>query len=231
MSLGAWEQLGTVARTATSSTIAARLQETIRATQLPAGSLLPPERDLAAQLGVSRATVREAIHELTLRGIVERRQGVGTILLSTSERSEALLGQLTRTERDMREVTDFRSVFEPQISSLAAARRTDSDLILLRHLCEGDARSLSPEESFDLDHRFHETIAASTHNQLILTLSRASSEYVRDFRRISHSSSEGRETSMDGHLKILAAIAAADPDAAAAAMREHIDVVGRLRPQ
>lgn len=220
--------MGAVPRVATSSAIAARILELAGTGQVEPGAALPPERDLATQLGVSRTTIREAIHELTLKGIVRRRQGSGTILLETSAHAASLLRDMSQSERDATEVIDFRTTFEPQIAGLAAGRRTDSDLLLLAGHCDFDPLAVSTEESLERDQRFHEAIAAATHNHLIVALSRATSEWVSDFRRISHASPTGRATSLTGHRAILAAIENGDSDEAARHMREHVTVVGRI---
>jgi len=228
VSTNGWASLGGVPRVATSSAIAARILELVETGEVGPGTALPPERDLATQLGVSRTTIREAIHELTLKGVVRRRQGSGTVLLSASDTAVSLLRDMSASERDATEVTDFRTTFEPQIAGLAAGRRTDSDLLLLAGHCDFEAEAVSTEESLERDQRFHEAIAAATHNHLIVALSRATSEWVSDFRRISHASPTGRATSLTGHRAILAAIDAGDSDEAARRMREHVTIVGRF---
>lgn len=71
------------------------LEQLIASRQIPPGSRLPPERDLAAQLGVSRNSVREAVHELELKRLVERRSGRGTMVLDPQSNSHgALLNEL-----------------------------------------------------------------------------------------------------------------------------------------
>ncbi|MFB8387769.1 FadR/GntR family transcriptional regulator [Microbacterium sp. NPDC055910] len=228
MSTDGWASLGVVPRMATSSAIAARILELAERGDVGPGTALPPERDLATQLGVSRTTIREAIHELTLKGVVRRRQGSGTVLLDTSSAAASLLRDMSASERDATEVIDFRTTFEPQIAGLAAGRRTDSDLLVLANHCDFDPATVSTEESLEHDQRFHEAIAAATHNHLIVSLSRATSEWVSDFRRISHASPTGRATSLTGHRAILAAIENGDSDEAARHMREHVTIVGRI---
>lgn len=225
----AWDQLGiTSPRTATSSSIAARMLDLIGSGAIAAGMLLPPERDLAAQLGVSRTTIREAIHELTLKGVVRRRQGSGTVVLAQSSRETSLLRDMSQSERTATEVIDFRTTFEPQIAAIAAQRRTDSDILQLSALCDFDPVTVDVEVSLESDQRFHEALAGATHNHLTLALSRATSEWVSDFRRVSHSTPAGRVTSLDGHRAILAAIEAGDAERAARLMREHVTIVGRI---
>jgi GntR family transcriptional repressor for pyruvate dehydrogenase complex len=223
-----WEIIGDFSRASASSAIAARLLEMATSGELPIGTALPPERELALMLRVSRATLREAIHELSLKGLVSRRQGSGTVILGRSETALDLLREMTAADRTASEVVDFRSTFEPEISSLAAARRTESDMTLLAKMCDFSPEDVSAEESFGLDQRFHLAVAAATQNRLIVALGHVSSDWVADFRKVSHSTAEGRQTSLRGHRLIATAIAAADSPMAASHMRDHINEVGRI---
>src|ERR1043166_7837954 len=99
--------------------VAPRLETMIVSGQLPPGRRLPPERELARLLGVSRGLVREAIHELALKGLVHRRQGWGTEVRGPyrSEFTGAIVGYLTQSERDVMELLDFREALEPPIAA------------------------------------------------------------------------------------------------------------------
>jgi len=223
-----WTGLGDFSRVSTSSAIAAVLLALIGSGELGPGTVLPPERELATSLGVSRTTIREAIHELTLKGVLTRRQGSGTVVVDRSASGQELLRDMSATERDAEEVIDFRTVFEPEIASLAAVRRTESDLVVLSRLCDYRPDKVGASESLDLDQRFHEAVAAATHNRLIVTLGRVTSEWLVDFRRASHASVEGRRMSLDGHREIAEPIGAGDDAKAAVAMRAHVTAVGRM---
>jgi GntR family transcriptional repressor for pyruvate dehydrogenase complex len=220
--------LGDFARVSTSSTIAARLIDMINGDQLAVGTTLPPERDLANTLGVSRSTLREAIHELTLKGYISRRQGSGSTITAPPPTSNMLLSALSEAEREIREVVDYRLIFEPHIAAVAAERAIESDILRLSGLVDYDPSASTEEESFILDNHFHQAVADATQNRLIMTLCSASSEWIADFRRRSHSSVENRTASLAGHREILAAIRARDADRAAAAMSDHIRTVGYL---
>lgn len=172
--------------------------------------------------------MREAIHELTLKGILHRKQGSGTVLAQSSGIAYSLFGEMTRETRTAAEVSDFRSTFEPHIASLAAERRTDSDLIMLEKLCPKDISDYSLEQSLELDERFHESVASATQNQLIVTLAQASGSWVSEFRRASHATPEGRQQSHDDHRAILVAIATSDAELARRLMRTHIKTVALL---
>ncbi|MEA2256189.1 MAG: GntR family transcriptional regulator, transcriptional repressor for pyruvate dehydrogenase complex, partial [Solirubrobacteraceae bacterium] len=66
---------------------------------------LPPERELAQRLGVSRTSLREALHELELKGLIDRRPGRGTVVVAG--RGDSLLGHMEAAERGLREVMDL----------------------------------------------------------------------------------------------------------------------------
>lgn len=224
----AFPDLGNFTRVSTSSVVAARLIDLISSGVLTPGTALPPERDLATSLAVSRSTLREAIHELTLKGFISRKQGSGSFVSLPSDASNDLLSDLGDKEREVREVVDFRLVFEPHLAQMAALRATESDLVRLGSLCDYDPDATDPDESLELDHRFHQSVADATQNRLLMTLCATSSRWIVDLRARSHATGENRKASLEGHRKILEAIRSRDADAAAAAMREHIMVVGFL---
>jgi GntR family transcriptional repressor for pyruvate dehydrogenase complex len=216
-----WQQL-TPVPVAVPEALATRIERRLIEGSIPAGSKLPTERELAQRLGVSRASVREAMHELTLKGWLTRKPGLGTVVQPRSHRTHELLERMDSGTRDLREVADFRQVFEPHIAELAATRATTSELHQLEELCEPNPDLLTPAESVELDNRFHGCLAGATHNQLIVVASEISAAWVFDFRLEAQKTVEGRRASMDGHREIAAAVRRRDPSAAGAAMTRHI---------
>lgn len=216
-----WQQL-TPVPVAVPEALATRIERRLVEGSIPPGSKLPAERELAQRLGVSRASVREAMHELTLKGWLTRKPGLGTVVQPRSRRTHELLERMDSETRDLREVADFRQVFEPHIAELAATRATTSELHQLEELCEPNPDVLTPAASVDLDNRFHRCLAGATHNQLIVAASEISAAWIFDFRLDAQKSLEGRRASMDGHREIVAAVRSRDPAAAGAAMTRHI---------
>jgi len=98
--------------------------------QLPPGAKLPPERDLAHMLRVSRASVRDALRDLEMRGLVERTPGRGTIVTDrpSTGLDRVLLRELGSRERDLLEVMELRAILEPPMTARAALRATARDL-------------------------------------------------------------------------------------------------------
>lgn len=205
------------------------LEQLIATAQLPPGAHLPPERELATQLGVSRNSVREAVHELELKRLVERRSGRGTIVLDPQSNSHGtLLNELSADQRDLLEIMDFRLIMEPPIAALAAERTTRGSLTRLARLLDEMADESEPARVADLDQSFHAAVARATHNRLLVRLLEVSSEWLRQSRREALQSRVRRAASLAGHRRIYEAIRAGERDEAYAAMVDHIQQVRRI---
>ncbi len=205
------------------------LERVLVGRQLQPGERLPPERELAAQLGVSRASVREAMHELLLKGLVERRPGRGTVVTDADGggRGDALLGVMGPESRDLRSILDFREAIEPPIASRAAIRATPADIANLSALLSEMERAASREYA-PLDQRFHHLVAHATHNPLLWRLVDVTSEWMTSIRQDALQSTKRRATSLAGHRAILDAIVRHDADAAASATVGHIREIGSI---
>lgn len=202
------------------------LEQLIASGQLPPGSRLPPERDLAARLGVSRNSVREAVHELELKRLVERKSGRGTVVLEPGSKAHReMLGGLDAGAGELLEIMDFRLAVEPPIAALAADRRTRGSLTRLARLLDEMADDANRDRMAELDHTFHAAVARAAHNRLLVKLHELSSEWLRQSRREALQSRRRRAASLAGHRRIFDAIRAGDRVAAQAAMVEHIQQV------
>ncbi|GAA2351488.1 FadR/GntR family transcriptional regulator [Saccharopolyspora halophila] len=190
--------------------------------ELRAGDRLPSERDFAELLGASRATVREAIHELELKGIVDRRRGRGTVIAPASGVVDGLLGTLDTGQRGLHDVQDLRATVEPAIASRAAARATRADLALLREILEECETGRSARRAAELDERFHSGVARAARNPLLAALVESGAERIREARGRAHRIAVARRDSHAGHQQVLRAIEAGDAAAAAAAMSAHL---------
>ncbi|MBT1622161.1 FCD domain-containing protein [Curtobacterium flaccumfaciens pv. oortii] len=201
---------------------------------LAPGDKLPPERTLAGDLAVSRATVREAMQELERRRLVSRTPGRGTVVLPRSEEATALLEHQTGAAhgddlaRRAEHVAEFRTVVEPRVAGLAAVRASEADLLALERILAATHAGLSPEESLAQDVAFHVQVARTSGNPLLVSLCELSSGWVQDVRARSHSTSEGRRSSFVWHERILDCIRRHDEDGARDAMTAHLADVAHL---
>ena len=197
------------------------LEQLIATRQLPPGSLLPAERDLALQLGVSRNSVREAVHELELKRLVDRRSGRGTLVLEPAARGH-LLDELGGIDRDLAEIMDFRLAIEPPIAALAAERATTGSVTRVGRLLDEMAAETDQARMAELDYSFHAAVARATHNRLLVRLHEVSSEWLRKSRRQALQSRRRQAASLAGHRRIFEAIRDGNREGAHAAMVDHI---------
>jgi GntR family transcriptional repressor for pyruvate dehydrogenase complex len=202
-----------------------RLLALIHELQLTAGDRLPPERELAASLGVSRASVRQALVVLEVQGLVEVRHGEGAILLETRPDSTVLSAVAAHTRR-LPEVIEAREALEVKLAALAAERRTDEDLARIdTALDEMERDVVSGERGLAGDEKFHGAVTAAARSTLLADLMAAISHAIRESRIESLSQPDRPRQSLASHRKIAEAIRNGDGAAAAEAMGEHIRLV------
>lgn len=207
--------------------LATDIERLILAGELPPGAKLPPERELATTLGVSRASIRDALRDLEMRGMLERTPGRGTIVASRagSGMGRALLRELDPRTRDLLEVMEIRAIIEPPMTARAALRATARDLAHLQGLLEAMSPDLDAEAYAALDRGFHQAIARCTHNQLLAGVLDAVNPLTALSRSDGLQSQERRVASMEGHRRILEALRAHDPERASEAAAEHVTSV------
>ncbi len=211
-----------------SAEVAAYLEREIASRGLEPGDKLPTERELAATLSVSRATVRSALQDLESKHLLERTQGRGTIVAAPPAEVSELYARLANVESAQQDVAEMRGAIEPLVAELAALRSSAADLIQLQDVLTGSNEHLSPEEALRLDIQFHTLVAQAARNQLMTTVLTMTSSWTSEVRLRSHSTTEGRQLSIEGHRHILDAIQARDATAAGIAMREHLADVAIL---
>ncbi|MDR2256362.1 MAG: FCD domain-containing protein [Arthrobacter sp.] len=201
------------------------------------GTRLPGEHELAAELGVGRNTIREALRTLVNSGLLTARRGDGTYVIATDE-LEAALARRVDSEQAHR-VLEVRGALEIETARLAALRATPDDLAALRALlAERSAATRAHDDAAFLraDLAFHEAVARASGNELLLELylgvDRAAT-YARE-RRPGTSSPEphslvwATEDVHRDHDLLLEAIEARDAQAAAAAALHLIEASHRI---
>lgn len=210
--------------------VVAQFQTQVRAGRLQPGDKLPPEREMAVQFGVGRNSVREAMRELDLLGLVDSRHGEGTFVAAPSPETIAkpfrAVIELSSTASDS--VMEFRRAVEPGVAALAAQNVTEEGVASLHAaLLEfEDAVQEGRADAREADANFHLMTGQVTGNPTVIGVHSALYSLLKDFRaRLNESSYQPSDCAVAGHRRIFDAIVAGDRTAAAAAMREHLDDV------
>jgi GntR family transcriptional regulator, uxu operon transcriptional repressor len=206
------------------------LSEVARAGLEP-GSRLPTERQLAADLGMTRTTIRHALALLAAGGLVSREVGRGTYLRAASETLDGDAGRDGGSRSGFNDVGPadvmaVRRLLEPQAMALVVARATARDFEEMdRCLAGGDAAETYPDfEAWD--HALHRGIIAASHNPLLIRLyvpveSARGGQLWGDLKRRADSRSR-REQYRCEHRAIVSTLRARDSTGATEAMRRHL---------
>ncbi|GAA3602407.1 FadR/GntR family transcriptional regulator [Microlunatus ginsengisoli] len=203
-----------------------KIRHMILTGQLAPGDRLPPEADLAAELGLSRTSLRESVRALTLLGVIDTRQGDGSYI--TGLGPELLLGAIglavdLQREESMPDLVAVRRILEPAATALAATRISPEALARVRSFIPD---AVVPDEVgryVELDWEFHHAIADASGNPLLTALLdglAAPTLRVRAWRGVSVPGA--LERTLDEHRVIADALEAGDAELAAAASRVHI---------
>ena len=225
-----------IANDSVAEQVVAQVETLILSGVLKQGARLPSERDLAAQLGVSRPKVREALRLLEERDLITVVPGDGAFIatLSGPAMSPALIALYTRHPAALDDHLEYRRHQESFASRLAAARATTSDrarITELRDAMKDAHQAGDPVRAADLDSEFHLAIVDASHNRTLIHTMTALYALNRSavfFSRSELLTSEGVSAALLGqHCDIAAAILAGDPDIAAQAAADHIDYVRR----
>jgi GntR family transcriptional repressor for pyruvate dehydrogenase complex len=196
---------------------------------LQPGKLLPPETKLAADLGVSRPIIREALKSLEGKGIIEVVSGKGAVVKPLDNRPLQLffLRAVQIEHEAIIDLMELRKGIEVQSVALAAQRRSAEEIEQLRALVAKMRCNLHvPDVYVDLDIAFHQLIAAMTHNSMIYHLVGAIREAIRDALHESllrRQTDEQLEHVQAGHEAIFASVERGDVEEARRVMTDHFD--------
>lgn len=196
------------------------------------GDRLPTESELARRFGVGRNTVREAVRQLEMLGVVEVLQGGGTFVRSPDAGRviEPFRVVMALSSHSTREVLEFRRALEPGIASLAAEKATPEHVAHLAALLDRKVamqRRNRAEAVLQADVDYHLALAEATNNPLIQDVARALLGLLREFRLKLLRQASFNEELTACERRVLEAVAAHDPNAAMRAMQEHMAL---LRP-
>ena len=195
---------------------------------LQPGTALPPERALASELAVSRATLREGLSTLSQMGLVsiQRGRGGGAVVtappVSIVSSSIALLFQTRSVTAG--QLAEFRRALEIEAAQLAAVRRTESDLDVMASALAAYASTTDIPTQSEQGRAFHHAIARASGNPLLAeTMASLNEAFAESFEMMLHVSPDQADVILALHQPILDAIHARDAAAARRHMHTHVD--------
>ncbi len=203
------------------------VEDTILAGKLAPNERLPPERELAGQLGVSRTVVRESLRILRAKGLIASTRGIGTTVLSVGRHhfTEPLTFYLRakRARVSIEQYHEVRAALEVKMAEMAARNVNDEHLRILddtiRELKEMDER----QEAFpEIDARFHNCLADMASNPLLLIFLDAIQDLLTNARQKIKRDPRLRENTIRHHGAIIRCLRQRDAEGARRAMERHM---------
>jgi len=189
---------------------------------------LPPERELAAMLEVSRTTVREALQRLQASGYVttKRGRGGGTFVRTGRgpDSDEMIRRTLVPAWEELSEILDFRRLVEQLIARTAAERRDEHDIAAIRGAVQGYAAAADRDASRLADHALHQAIARATHNVRLVELSAQIRREVGLGFDAEPYSPDVRHRALRQHPGLAEAVIAGDPGLASSLAATHFSL-------
>ena len=217
-----------------SNSVVRQIEQLILRGILRPGERLPSERDLADKLGVSRPSLRDAIADLSDRGLLVSRAGSGIFVAEVlgSAFSPALTQLFATHDEAVFDYLSFRRDMEGLAAERAATFGSETDLKLIDTICgkmELAHQKRDPSDEAQLDAEFHMAIIEASHNVIMLHMLRSMFELLRQGvfynRQVMFKNRMTRDQLLDQHLAINAAIQARDPEAARKAVAAHLAYV------
>jgi len=197
---------------------------------LTAGTRLPSERELSRRLRVSRPSLREALRTLELMGVVDTRHGSGTHVAQTGTDvlKKPLEFLFMLDQPSIADLHETRSLLEIYLAGRAAERRTDTDLAALAAALKEMKKKLPrPSDVTDPDLRFHEAIAAASHNRLLERLMNCLRDAISEMMNVAWPGQDDMKASYELHVRVATAIRKQDVAGAREAMARHMEGMTR----
>ena len=212
--------------------VAGQVTDLVARGEFKPGDRLPPERDLAKLLGVSRPTVREAMIALEIAGLVEVRVGAGAFITEKAQTNGGNHRLFEGVGSSPLELIAARRTIEPEVAALAAQLATAEEIAAIAETVAMIAAAQDTPAHRAADHKFHVRIGHASHNNILTTIVDEcwAEMYSPMFERmgaitgliVSRCSPQQRDVTVAEHEAVYRAIAARDPAAARAAMDAHL---------
>lgn len=209
------------------------IQRLIVENKLKPGERLPPEREFAEQVGVSRTVVREAVQILVTKGLLETKHGIGNIIrkMNSDQLAEPLDILLKTNGYSLEDLHQVRTILEVEIASIAATQASEDDIGLLEKLLlkmESEKENLVNYS--DTDKEFHIALTCTTHNPLLMMLSKTIGELMLD-AHLSVLTFPDLQVLLPDHRRIFESIKNKDAEGARKIMKSHLEHAHQIQQQ
>jgi GntR family transcriptional repressor for pyruvate dehydrogenase complex len=187
---------------------------------------LPSEGELCKRFGMSRATVREAVRSMEVRGFLKKVHGKGIMVVDNSVKvmSRSINDMMSLSDFTINELLEVRKIIEIHTASLAAERATENDFTALRKSLEVmESASVMDDEYHNSDFEFHMILVQAASNQLLTAIVRAYTPLLMQLIRASSQTDYIIEQTYHYHRNIYECIIKGDAQGAAECMRIHLN--------
>ncbi|MCI0387462.1 MAG: FadR family transcriptional regulator [Acidobacteria bacterium] len=202
-----------------------RIKDLLERGELRAGSRLPPERELADMLNISRPSLRTALKALSVMGIIRAKPGAGTYIADSLPEvfTEPMHFMTLINNTSIEELFEARRIIEAGLAELAAERANADDIQALINEVEGMRATIDDPESFlKHDVRFHQVMAHTANNKLMSGVMDTIAHLLFHIRRQTIANASDLEEAIDWHQKIIEAIRKHDPKRAKDMLSGHL---------
>jgi GntR family transcriptional regulator, transcriptional repressor for pyruvate dehydrogenase complex len=212
-------------RTGITELVVQRIKELLGRGELKAGSRLPPERELADMLHISRPSLRTALKALSVMGVIRAKPGAGTYIAQSLPEvfTEPMHFMTLINNTSVEELFETRLIIEAGLAELAAERATESDIAaLIREVEEMRANTGDPEEFLKHDVRFHQAMARAADNKLMSGVMDTVAQLLFHMRRQNVGQATDLNDAIEWHEKIIVAMQKHDTKRAKEVLSGHL---------
>ena len=219
-----------IARTSTiTQKIIDQIRTAILAGKLKPGDILPPEKELTEQFGVSKQTLRESLRALEHMGLIDVRKGIGggahIVEVDIEVTKQSLANFLYFKDLTIENLSELRKLIEPHAARKAAEYISKDDLEELGKLNETARGNLNNNLLEEMSHdeiNFHRVIAQNTGNPILILILDFVENLLEDFKKVLKPDLAFSKSVLDAHDKIYQAICDKDPKKASTEMYQHV---------
>jgi len=216
-----------IERSGVTERVVQRIKDMLARGELKPGNRLPPERELAVLLNISRPTLRTALKALSVMGLIEAKPGAGTYLVETPVEifNESVHFTMLFHQTGLAKLLEVRRLIEPGLAELAAGRASVEAMQVMAQELEAMRDSVNePEKFLSHDLSFHQALARAADNQVLSGIINAVAQMLFPIRRQMMeraTASEVTET-IDDHERLYQAVRGRNPRWAKALMASHL---------